>query len=54
VDYESGPDWFNITRSRTDVDFVDYTYRELTINVVDSGGHAISPILPVFPMPAAD
>lgn len=31
-----------IDRARTDINFVDYTSRELTVFVVDSGGHKIS------------
>ncbi|MBM3239117.1 T9SS type A sorting domain-containing protein [Candidatus Poribacteria bacterium] len=39
-DYKTG--LVTIEGARTDVDFIDYTTHQLTVNVVDSGGYAIT------------
>jgi len=41
-DYDPDTGLVTIDRSRTDIDFVDYTTRELTVFVEDSGGYPIS------------
>jgi hypothetical protein len=40
-DYDSGTGLVTIDRARTDIDFIDYTTRELTVFVVDSGGYKV-------------
>jgi hypothetical protein len=41
-DYDTGTGLVNIDRARTDIDFVDYTERELTVFVQDSGGYKVT------------
>jgi len=41
-DYDSNTGLVTIDRARTDIDFIDYTTRELTVFVEDSGGNPIA------------